>query len=472
MNRYVSGLLAIFFLSLCTQGNAQTSPKPLPALKVAPGGRYFTASGSKPFFWLGDTGWLLFIKLNRAETIAYLDKRQKQGFNVIQVMVLHDVRKAVNRYGDSALAFQDPSRPLVTEGSDPGDSIAYDFWDHVDFVVDAAAQRGLYMALVPVWGTNVKNGWVSRDAARSYAEFLAKRYRNKSNIVWLNGGDIPGSDSTATWNTIGHTLNQIDTTHLITFHPRGRTTSSRWFHEQPWLDFNMFQSGHRNYAQDTSRGETHYGEDNWRYINEDFSRGGTKPTLDGEPSYEGIPHGLHDTTQPYWNDADLRRYAYWSVLSGGAGFTYGHNAVMQFFRPEDDGSAYGAKKFWWPALSDPGAAQMIHVKSLVLSGSFPDLRPDTAMVVNNGERYERVVAARGRNYVYAYTYTGRTFRLRLGMLSGSRLKAAWYDPRTGRRQPAGTIANSGEHTFDPPGTQKEGNDWVLILQTENHAKKK
>ena len=52
-----------------------------------------------------------------------------------------------------------------------------------------------------------------------------------------------------------------------------------------------------------------------------------KPVLDGEPSYEGIPHGLHDTTLPRWKAKDVRRYGYWSVFAGAADYTYGDNAV-------------------------------------------------------------------------------------------------------------------------------------------------
>jgi hypothetical protein len=46
-------------------------------------------------------------------------------------------------------------------------------------------------------------------------------------------------------------------------HPFGRTQSSGWFHQENWLDFNMFQSGHRDYAQDINQADLRYGEDNW-----------------------------------------------------------------------------------------------------------------------------------------------------------------------------------------------------------------
>ena len=45
----------------------------------------------QPFFWLGDTAWLLLTKRNREEAETYLKNRRRKGFNVIQVMVLQNI---------------------------------------------------------------------------------------------------------------------------------------------------------------------------------------------------------------------------------------------------------------------------------------------------------------------------------------------------------------------------------------------
>lgn len=82
-------------------------------------------------------------------------------------------------------------------------------------------------------------------------------------------------------------------------------------------------------------------EDNWRYVERSLAKTPMKPVLDGEPSYEKIPQGLHDPNEPLWQDFDCRRYAYWSVFAGAFGHTYGHNDIMQFYRP-GTGGAYGA----------------------------------------------------------------------------------------------------------------------------------
>lgn len=460
MKAVVKLLLISMLLGACAEEQARQEMK----LKVAPGQRYFTDGDDKPFFWLGETGWLLFSKLNREEAVQYLDTRKEQGFNVIQVMVLHNVG-AVNVYGDSALVAKNVSMPLTTPGNDFADTIQYDYWDHIDFIVDQAKQRDIFIAMVPVWGTNVKNGWVNREDAVSYAKFLGDRYRDKPNVIWLNGGDIKGADSINTWKAIGNTLKANDTSHLVTFHPFGRTSSSEWFHQEPWLDFNMFQSGHRSYDLDTSASEHRFGPDNYKFLNIDYNLKPVKPSIDGEPSYEWIPYGLHDTTKPYWNANDVRRYGYWAVFAGAAGHTYGHNSVMQMHKPTDEHSAYGSKKYWYDAVNDSGAMQMKYLKELMLSKPYFDRIPDQSLVAGDpGFRYDYVAATKGNDYAFIYTYSGKDFKVNMGKLPGEKLHATWYSPRDGSKQDIGRVDNTGVAGFNPPGEPGEGNDWVLILE--------
>jgi hypothetical protein len=431
-------------------------------LKISDNKRYFTENG-KPFFWLGDTGWLLFSKLNREEADKYLEDRKLKGFNVIQVMVIHDLKRPVNFYGDSAFVNKKVSSPKVTIGNNFNDNEEYDFWDHVDYIVDLAAQKHIYMALVPFWGSNVKNGMVSRTEAEKYAEWLANRYKNRWNIIWINGGDISGSDSLEIWNIIGKTIKATDPYHLISFHPRGRMQSSDWFHNEGWLDFNMCQSGHRRYDQDDSQRK--YGEDNYKYIIADYNRIPVKPTLDGEPSYEDIPQGLHDTTQPYWTNNDVRRYAYWSVLSGACGFTYGHNSVMQFYKPGDTDPAYGARKYWFDALNDAGAKEMINLKNIMINKQFYNGTPDNSIIADSiGTKYNYLPVLRSPDNILVYTYNGRNIKLKMGILKAEKVKGSWYNPRTAEIINIGTVNNNGIHEFDPPGKYENGNDWLLILE--------
>lgn len=455
-----SNLNLKLLMLLCAGFIAGTKPvySQSKTLKISENGRFFTDQDGEPFFWLADTGWLLFNRLTREEADRYLADRQQKGFNVLQVMVVQALR-TVNVYGDSALTSHDLGVPKVTDGNAFERSEEYDYWDHVDYVVGKAAEKGIKIGMVPIWGNAVKNGKTSAAQARAYAQFLARRYRDRSNIVWINGGDIQGDVVPDVWEAIGSTLRAEDPNHLITFHPFGRMQSSKWFHDRDWLDFNMFQSGHRTYTQDNEAKDLRYGEDNWRYVEADYARTPIKPVLDGEPSYENIWYGLHDKTLPVWTADDVRRYAYWSVFAGACGFTYGNNGVMQMRYARDP-----KLPSWEEAIDDPGAGQMIHLKNLMHSKPYFERVPDQSLLAENGERYDRLLATRGKDYALIYTWNGRDMKINMGKIGGAKLNVSWYDPRTGQTRVLGKVTNRGIKTFDPPGEVRNGNDWVLVLE--------
>lgn len=129
-------LLAALLVSCSV--SAQTNQ--MSRLLISYNDRYFMTENGDPFFWLGDTAWLLFTKLNRQEAARYLEDRQQKGFNVVQVMVLPSV-ESVNTYGDSALIHQNVATPRLTEGSSFKKPEEYDYWDHIDYIVDLAAKK-------------------------------------------------------------------------------------------------------------------------------------------------------------------------------------------------------------------------------------------------------------------------------------------------------------------------------------------
>lgn len=452
----LAGLMAFSIMP----ATAQTPP-----LTIAANQRTLEAGG-KPFFWLGDTAWLLLSRLNREETEHYLSTRKRQGFNVVQVMVLH-TNRMTSRYDAPALVDGDPGRPYTTPGRDPAKPGEYDYWDHLDWVVERAAAHGIYVAMVPAWGDLAMERQLTVENAPAYGRFMAERYGDKPNVIWLNGGDTRSEVRNAVWDALGTTIKRIAPKQLMTFHPIGRTTSSWQWHEAPWLDFNMFQSGHRSYAQE---GANAIGEDNWRYVVQDLARTPLKPTIDGEPSYENIPHGLHEKNQPRWGADDVRRYAWWAVMAGAFGHTYGENNVMQMFVTGSKDANFEPNMHWDKALEVPGANQMRHLRTLVESRPQAERVPDQSMIVGNGVRYDRVLASRGKGYAYAYSYTGQPFTMKLGVISGRQVRAAWFSPRDGGSTPIGVFANRGERRFTPPGEAKPGNDWVLVLDDAGAAR--
>lgn len=424
---------------------------------VHPDGRYFCYADGTPFFWLADTGWLLPERLDRDEAAGYLQRAADAGFNVVQIQTINAV-PAFNAYGQS-------SHPYGWDFSKI-DSLGYGYWQHLDYIVEEAAKRNIYIGMVCIWGGLVKGGKMDLQQAKAYGEFLADRYGGRPNIVWIIGGDIKGDVRPEVWEALASSIRAIDDSHLMTFHPFGRTSSDRWWHNAPWLDFNMFQSGHRAYDQIRGDGDdtaaAAQAEDNWRYVEHALSLSPRKPVIDGEPSYEDIPHGLHDVTLPRWTAADARRYAYWSVFAGAAGHTYGHNSVMQMYKPGYT-PAYGASTAWYEAQDAPGYNQMRHLRRLIEAFPFYSRIPDQSVIAgDNGSRYDRAIAARGDDFLLVYTYSGKPISVDISSISGPSKIAWWYSPVTGSVDLIGEFPD-GVYEFDPSNMQSDDSDRVLIV---------
>ena len=60
-------------------------------LRVAANCRYLEYDDGTPFFYLGDTAWGLFGRLNREEAQYYLSNRAAKGFTVIQAVALAEM---------------------------------------------------------------------------------------------------------------------------------------------------------------------------------------------------------------------------------------------------------------------------------------------------------------------------------------------------------------------------------------------
>ena len=423
-------------------------------------------NGQTPFFWLGDTAWLMFHRLTREQIETYLRNRADKGYTVIQAVAVMRM-PARNAYGQSPFVDDDFSAP-AQDG----------YWDLIDAAFDIARQVGLYIGLLPVWGSLVGRGAVRPEQAEGYARFLAQRYGRRENLIWINGGDTRGNENREFWCTMGRTLKALNPDRLVTFHPFGRTLSADYFPTEDWCDFHMFQSGHRRYDQvvlnawdDQNRQkETFYwyGEDNWRYVQRAFDRPAqyVKPVLDAEPSYEALPQGLHDKTQPRWTAADVRRYAYWSVLAGACGFTYGHCDLMRMaLEGEAQDAKYGQGYIWRDALMHVGSDSVCHLKRLLTALPYTTGKAAQQWIDEpEGERYERVSCFKGDGFLLLYTFTGRTLRVKAHALDGDTLYCWWFNPETGVLNYAGRFDAAAALAINPPRGQFPNRDWALFVR--------
>ena len=434
-----------------------------PQLKVSENHRFLVYADGRPFFWLGDTAWELFHRLNREEADRYLENRARKGFTVIQAVAIAELDGHIvpNAYGHLPLVDLDPGRPAVKEGPDN------DYWDHVDYIVNKAESLGMYIGFLPTWGRywhdNVKEGkpLFTPENAAVYGEWLGRRYKDKA-LIWILGGDRPieNLQQKDIIRTLASGLRKGDGgVHLITFHPSGGNGSSTWLHNEPWLDFNMRQNGH--VKEFTGRYDA---------TRTDYDRIPIKPVVDGEPLYEDHPNSFNPKQLGYSVAADVRRPLYWDLFDGAFGHTYGHHSVWQMWAPGRE-PINGPLMPWYEAIDQPGAGQMQNARRLIESRPFLTRVPDDSLILPSvpatsipGAGVYHLAATRGEDFSYALIYVpaGRAFSVRTGKLSGERLRAWWFDPRNGRSELIDEFAKTESHRFTPP-IPGELLDWVLVI---------
>jgi hypothetical protein len=318
----------------------------------------------------------------------------------------------------------------------------------------------MFIGLLPTWGDKVDMAsWgkgpriFNAENAFKYGQWIGNRYKNTPNIIWVNGGDRSGGgDNTAVWDALGRGIKSADKNHLMTFHPWGGTSSSTWFHEADWLDFNMSQTGHCERSYSAYK----------RIISADYEKTPVKPCFDGEPRYEDHPVCWNPGTLGWFDDADVRQALYWNLFSGAHGHTYGCHAIWQFLAPGREPVGY-ARNSWEADLDLPGAWDLIHARHLMESRPFQSGKPDPLMIKNTYvPENDYILATRGEGYAFVYIPSGWGAEVDLGLLKSEKVKAWWYNPRNGEVAEIGIIEGKGIKTFKP-STEGRGNDWILVL---------
>jgi len=447
-------------------------------LRISADRRYIENADGSPFIWIGDTAWELFHKLDRKDAEKYLKTRAKQGFTVIQAVILaeDDGLRKPNIYGEIPLIELNPEKPNEK------------YFEHVDFIINKAKQLGLYIALLPTWGDKV---YSKREGigpvvftdknAYSFGRFLGERYKNKP-VIWLLGGDrnIDSPKAMNIWRAMATGIKKADGgQHLMSYHPAGEQSSSQY--KEDWIDFNLYQSGHANKYMPV-----------YRFAEVDYNSVPVKPFLDAEPAYEDIPVKFweyikwddlqkvpesilnKDNTiknpeyfkKGFFTDYDVRVHAYWNFLSGACGYTYGNNAVWQMFK-KNDNFTIPCLTDWKKALKRPGAKNMIHVRKFFETVPFYTLEPNQSIIVSKFAKDSTYISAattRDRSLAVVYLARGQKVQLSLNQFKSHCISVSWYNPRNGRFSIPFLIDKTNEFTFIPL-TSGMYNDWLLVLNS-------
>lgn len=251
-------------------------------------------------------------------------------------------------------------------------------------------------------------------------------------------------------------IREVDGKHLLGFHPVGGKKATDYINDT-WLDFDMYQSGHSRKTKEYS------------YVIESKKSLIRRPIINGEARYENIPDRFWEGKPYGWlNDADVRVSAYWSMVSGAAGYTYGCNDIWQMFDVSKT-PIINARTDWQEALQLPGSAQMGYMKKIFAKIPWQELNLDQQLILNENTEDESYIlsAIDSQNHVViAYTPIGKTIKIDLSKIDSKKINAYWFNPRSGKIKYIGIFETSNPNEFIP-WSHGWGSDFLLILAGEN-----
>lgn len=423
-------LLLTLILTIPAAVEGSTGGRAYP-LRVADDGRGLVDANGGPVFLHGDTPWHIFARLDREETLAYLDDRSRRGFDALLVaLIVSD-----GYTGTTRNAFGE--EPFLVEGDFSMPNEAY--FAHVDWAMQEAMERGMMLFVVPAYlgyACGIE-GWceVMRaqgvEAMRAWGRWVGGRYREQPNILWVHGGDVDASAFGADElnEAVVQGILDVDDRHLHSSHCSRRLSAADCY-DRPWLQVNSTYS-------DCTLTALH--------IRNDLLRSPRRPFFYIEGFYEGENNAT--TTCLRWQ-------AYTAMLGGAFAHFYGSGQLWDF--PAD----------WVEGLESAGARSMSHLGALLRSRPWERLEPDTDATWVVGDRgpldsSEYVSAARARDgsWMIAYLPRYRALTVDLRAISSENVQAWWFDPVLGTAVSIGVFATEGQHVFAPMADQ----DWVLVL---------
>lgn len=311
----------------CVPNTGGTSTDRHGFLRARPGARYFSHADGTPFFWLGDTHWLM-PDTERIDTCNHpghggapcpyggqfqhlAAARREQGFTVYQLYPEfarpHWWRGGV---GPAAGGRLDPAR----------------FRDVFDFEMDHLASLGFVMAVGLGHFTNSVRA--PEASLRRWARYVTARY-GAYPVVWITcqemncPSDLGGtlSNDQSVWERVAVEIDRANVhRHPHSAHQWVVDPDVRPVWHAPWHTWFALQGGHR--------GSGFTPLSRYRAYRECAP---VRPVLETEAMYEKVDcGGVADT-------ADAVGSAWRAMLSGCSGYTYGAAGIWALkFDPSDD----------------------------------------------------------------------------------------------------------------------------------------
>lgn len=339
-------------------------------LKVSENKECFENFGGSKFFYLADTVWSAFTSISMDEWGEYLDYRNLQGFNVLQINILPQWDRSFPDLG---------FRPFPAGQSGKTDFFTYDrvYFERARKMCEMAVERGMVPALVVLWLDFVPETWGSQnipdhimpyDAVVPYVKHVLKVFGDLNPIYLISGDtDFQTETSSKYYYTALETIKTEYPEALTTLHTMGGLVDlPQQFLESGYLDFYMYQSSHSLEGQPQAY-----------TMAENYSAKPVKrPVVNGEPCYEG--HG-HFGKYGRFDAFTVRKATWQSLLAGAkAGVAYGAHGIWSWHRK---GGSFGSAEWskdpydWRTALALPGAWDVTFTKHVFELYDLYDINP-------------------------------------------------------------------------------------------------
>jgi hypothetical protein len=443
-------------------------------LKASANSRYLVDQKDKPFPIMGRTAWFM-ISQSVADYKYFLDNTLAKGYNSIEMsMISHDPRGSHPPFnGDNDLPFLKQLngspwngslvyKDIETEAPDlttPNEK----YWKYLDEFLLYCESKGILVFAFPAYvgyvGTD--QGWMedlianSQKRCETYGAWVANRYKNHKNIVWMLLGDMGY-----------YTISQRNVEAALIRGLKSVAGQQSIFYSSE-ASAGQNSSDAKDFGKDINLNGTY----DWGYRSiaalgrRAYAYEPTTPAfLLEEPYDEEGPDGNSvnpNAIQP------VRRYQWWGWLCTIGGYIAGNGYIWPFVDP------------WKKHLDTPGAIDMQHLNGFIRSIHWWELVPSglggmrNLILSGGGSDTSANFVASAANLsgsllvAYLPPTHDKTITVNTSGMS-KQLSASWFDPTNGSYTTikGSPFTNTGELKFTQESTNSRGEkDWVLVISS-------
>jgi len=430
-------------------------------LKISDNGRYLTYDDGTPFFYLGDTHWILpherFDTSNApgvSSQFRYtVDKRVQQGFTVIQSEPIWQPHGGTHSGADE----EEVASLWNGFGSDDLGGFR-----NLDRKFKYIADQGLVHANAQVdWARNPASlpDIYTEDYMARVARYWVARF-GAYPVIWTiidnNMYDAYDSETIKKWFAVGQSIfDSDDYDHPIMPHMEdgsNTTSANSWWADKPFHDGWAVQWQGDMTDKNISKGY-------WNYTP-------AKPAILYEGQYD-----------QFWTDSrGALSEGYKAFQSGMYGFGYGANGVWNDIYskpgdPPDYGTGYEMpdRYFWWyDGANLETGDQLTIFKDFYKSLEWWKLVPrflDSEWALFYDGKHAYLASDERKNFVVLFANDSRSTGILKNLEPDSAYVASWFNPRDGEYTIIDTIVQSSTDWTIP--ARPTLGDWVLIVKKIN-----